>query len=69
VDDLSGDLGRPAGGDHDCGYLGYAPALFLAGGLRCAGALLFTLLQVGIIGAAAKKSTPLRFRFARHRKA
>ncbi len=28
---------------------GYTPALFLAGGLRCAGALLFTLLRVGAV--------------------
>lgn len=48
---------------------GYAPALFLAGGLRCAGALLFTLLQVGVSGAAATQATRFRFRFARHHKA
>jgi len=48
---------------------GYAPALFLAGGLRFAGALLFTLLSVGVIGAVAKKATPFRFRFARRGKA
>jgi MFS family permease len=47
---------------------GYAPALFLAGGLRGAGALLFTLLQVGVLGAAATQVPRFRFPIARHRK-
>lgn len=48
---------------------GYTWALFIAGGLRCAGALLFTVLQVGVTDATAQNTTPFRFRFTRQRKA